>query len=477
MAKPTIFDLKFIDIFNKAVTDFQNATGYTLERHDAERFMLQMFSNMVYNWGSKWLEASLQNFLGYMSGPQLDAYGESNDVPRLTSTPSGAWERINFKAALEVYYFIKKGAIFTGSNTNGTFTFRSLEDVLGEPGDLYVDVWSEEFLDETTNSGDLANLIEIGDINALVDDAGIYSLVDSIENIGESYGGHASESDAHYQSRLSYIYDKPSTAGTLEGYIFHSLSASVKVLDVGIKKPAWEFDIYTLPYDFENLILGDGSVQLANLELEGLTIADTDNGRLYWTITGTPTRTLTLYSDASKTVAVSEYVGSNGVGVTLAAKPGHTVTGTVDVTGATNDTDVANVVETYAIPMGAINQLMNPSTGESKVRPVNDIVNLHMCVEKTFTISTLDIEISSGNVDTIHTRAVQVVNAFRDSLRTAAGKDAVRGDLDTMIRNMGGIYDTDIIFDGSTFIKVIEADESQYLTCALPTINVTVHTP
>jgi hypothetical protein len=69
------------------------------------------------------------------------------------------------------------------------------------------------------------------------------------------------------------------------------------------------------------------------------------------------------------------------------------------------------------------------------------------------------------------------VNGWRDSLRTKAGKNAVKGDLDGLIRNIGGIYDTDIEFNGDFALKVVEATEDQFLTCPLPTINVTVYTP
>lgn len=482
--RPQIFSLDFLEIFNKAVDDFQTETGYALERHDAERFMIQIFSNMVFGWGSQWLEASLQNYLAYMTGQQLDAYGEANDVPRLTSTPAGAYVRFHFVAALQDFYTIHKNTIVTGHNDNGTFTFKVPDDVLVSPTGVsgtwgysdvyYADVWVEEFLDETTNSGDLANNILIGDIDTLEDDAGIYTLIDSIENIGESYGGHASENDDHYRERLKYILGKPSTAGAFDSYVYHSLSASTKVLDVGIKKPGWEIKIYTLSYDLTTNVIGDSSSQITNVALSGLTVSDTDNGRLYWTLTGTPTRTLSLYADSAKTVKVAEYVGANGSGVTIAAQPGHTVNGTCDLTGSTNNNDVANVLETYAISMGAINQVMNPTMGYPKVRPLNDIVSVHMCSAVSFTISKCNIEIFEGNVELVKTKVTQAVNNFRDSLRTSAGKDAVLGDLDKMIRGIGGIYDTELEFNSDFTLKVVEADESQYLTCATPTINVTV---
>jgi len=477
MARPDIFELDFLEIFNAAVDDFQGKTGYTLERQDAERLMLQIFADMVFKWGSDWLEASAQNYLEYMTGAQLDAYGENNEVDRLASTPSKTVERIHFVGALEVFYTIHKNTSFTGQNDNGTFTYKVLEDAIAVPEATYIDVPIEEYLADGGNSGELSNKIEIGDINSLDDPDGIYSIIDSVENLQETYGGHASESDDHYKNRLRYVLGQPSTAGAFDSYKFHSLSAHVGVLDVGILKPAWEIKIYCLPFNFESEVIGDPLNQIDNVRCTGLTTTDTDQGRLYWDITGTPTRTVTFYLDPAKTIAVAQYVGANGVDVLASNLPGHTVRVVFDLTGSTDDTDALNYLETFAIPMCAINQIMNPSTGTSKVRPLNDIVSVYMSQETTFTISKLEILILSGNVETVETQAAQVVNAWRDSLRGGAGLEAIRGDLESLIRQIGGIHTVDIELNSDPALKVVPNTQDKYLTCALPTIAVGVYVP
>lgn len=482
MAKPVIFDLEFTEIFNDAVDHFQSQTDYALERQDAERLMLQVFSNMIYKWGSNWQEASLQNYLKYKTGDQLDAFGESNNTPRLANTPSESIVRFIFTASLEVFYPIHKNTIVTGSNNNGTFTFKVLETVYAQRGDSSIDIKVEEFIDNGTNSGALANGIEIGDINSLSDAAGLYSQVDSVSNVIESFNGHPSESDDHYKKRLEYVNAGSSTAGVFDEYIFHALAAHHGVLDVGALKPGWEINLYVLPYDFETLILGDSGSQISNMNIMmGLDTNSTDNGRLYWSLTGTtPTRTLTLYKDSAKTIPVAEYpAGPNGTGLLLFAKPGYTVYGSFDLTGSTNDTDVANYLETYAVPMCAVNQMMNPTTGNSKVRPINDIVNVALCLAKSFTISKLDITIKSSNIETVKAQVTQVVNAYRDMLQSEAGKNAVRGELDGYIRQIDGVYDADIEFNSVSTVTVVEATMGQFLTCVDPTglIDVSVYAP
>ena len=52
-----IFDLDFGEIFDNAVSIYQDMTGYTLGRQDAERLMIQIFAGMVHKWGTAWLQA------------------------------------------------------------------------------------------------------------------------------------------------------------------------------------------------------------------------------------------------------------------------------------------------------------------------------------------------------------------------------------------------------------------------------------
>lgn len=477
MARPDIFELDFLEIFNAAVDDFQGKTGYTLERQDAERLMLQIFADMVFKWGSDWLEASAQNYLEYMTGAQLDAYGENNEVDRLASTPSKTVERIHFVGALEGFYTIHKNTSFTGQNDNGTFTYKALEDAIAVPESTYLDIPIEEYLSDGGNSGELANKIEIGDVNAIADPDGIYSIIDSVENLQETYGGHPSEADENYKNRLRYMLGQPSTAGAFDAYKYHSLSAHVGVLDVGILKPAWAIEIYCLPFNFESEVIGDPLGQIVNPRCTGLTTIDTDQGRLYWDVTGSPGRTVTFYSDSAKTIAVAQYVGVNGAGVTAAPLPTHTVQVVFDLTGSTDDTDALNYLETFAIPMCAIDQIMNPTTGTSKVRPLNDVVSVYMSTEDTFTISKLEILILSGNVETVETQAAQVVNAWRDSLRGGSGLEAIRGDLESLVRQIGGIHTVDLEFDSDPALKVVPNTQDKYLTCALPSITVGVYIP
>lgn len=474
MAKPKIFDISLPAIFSDAVDDFQAITGYALERSDAERLMLQNFSNSVYEWGSQWLEASAQNYLEYMTeGAQLDAYGGAR-IPRLLKTPSKVWVRAVFTAELESFLPIHENTVVTGSNDKGTFTFKTTGLIMAPEGSSDIDIEFEEFIEGGTNSGALANDIEIASVDTLIDIDDTYNgIIDSVASIAESHGGHNSESNEHYKKRLQYREMSPSTAGPREQFILKSLGAHHKVLDVGLLKPFFEMDLYVLPVDFKDHVLGDASAQISDLVLSGLTVTNTDNGRLYWSLSGlTPTRTLNVYDDMAKTSLVAQYLtGANGTGLALAAVGGSGITGTFDLVGSTDDTDAANYINTHMLPVAAVEQLWNPTAGESAVRPINDQVNVYVCAEETFTISTLNIKISSGNKETIEAKALQLINLYRTQLRSEAGKHAVKSQIGGLITNIPGVYTVDIVLDGDATKTEVSIDDSKFLTCPTPTIT------
>jgi len=473
-----IFNLNFNSIFERARTAFETTTGYSLERFDAERLMLQIFSSEIYNWGSEWLEASKQLFLKYMSGQQLDDYGASmggSDGTRLASTPAVCTLKFTFKAVLETYYTIKKNTEVTGLNDNGTFSFYVTEDVIVPPGNLSWNVEVEEKNDigTNTNSGDLANNILVGYM-PLVDPSGIYSVIDSVENINESHGGAAGESDDRYRARLQNVLDASSTAGTYESYLYWAKAATVKVLDAELDKIGWSLALYVLPVSLKNEVVGDAHDQIDNLSLLGATLTNTDHGRLYWSLSGSPNRTFTLYSDAAKTTAVATCTHVNGTGIALTQVGGSGLTGTVDLTGSIDDTDTANFVVTYLDAISQVNQTMNPDVGYSKVKPLNDIVTVSCATSKSFTISKCDIVISTGNTETTKARAEQLIKEWLDELRSNIAKDAVKSKLAGPLANLDGVYSAIIEFDATPTKDVVTALKSEYLEAAVPTVNVTV---
>jgi phage-related baseplate assembly protein len=476
-----IFSLDFNTIFERAKAAFEAKTGYALERFDAERLMLQIFSGEIYNWGSEWLDASNQIFLKYMSGQQLDDYGASmggTDGARLASTPATCTVRFNFTATLESYYTIKKNTVVTGFNDNGTFSFYVTEDAIIPPGVDFCELVLEERNDigANTNSGALANDILIGDMTTLLDPSGIYSVIDSVENVNESEGGTAGEADERYLSRLEHMLDASSTAGTYESYLFWAKAATVKVLDAELEKLGWAFSLYVLPMSFENVVYGDASVQISNLTLTGATLSNTDHGRLYWNLTGAPVRVFTLYKDAAKTTAVATCSHVNGAGIVLTQVGGSGLTGSVDLTGATNDTDAANFVTTYMDAVSRVNQTFNPDVGYSKVRPLNDIVTVSCAAPKSFTISKCDIVISTGNTETTKARAEQLISEYLDDLRSNLAKDAVKSKLSGPLANLDGVYSATIEFDAAPAKDIVTSAKNEYLTASVPTVNVTVLT-
>ena len=479
MVKPILFDINFETIFRNCVDDFQSKTGYALERYDAERLMLQIFSGMVHTWGTKWHEAALQIFLEYMSGEQLDAYAESFLEARLASTPSATTMRITFESELEDFLELEKNIVFKGSNANGTFSFKMEEVEIVGAGNLTYDVDVEEFNEDGTNNGALSNGIEIGDLNVLSDSEGIYDdIIASVANVVETHDGHASENDEHLRKRLRYVLSGPGTAGTYDGYLWHALSAHVGVLDVGLLSPLWDIDLYVLPKDFTNVVLGDPDDRVVNLRIEDLAIADTDEGVLYWDVLdgGPGAVQFQLYLDAAKSIVVGATAPDEGDDIVINFVPAYShLSGTVDLdsTGV-SDNDALNTILTYARYAVTVDKLFNPDAGYSPVRPINDILNVYMCQKETFVISTCNIVIDDSNVNTVDRQAKLAIAMWRSELRINAGKHAVLDDLKGRLQAIDGVYTVEVEFDSTPGLEIIEIDSSQWLNCDQPDPAVSV---
>ena len=160
-----IFDLDFNEIFDDAVAIYQDKTGYTLGRHDAERLMIQIFAGMIHKWGTSWLASSQQNYLEFMTDDNLDYYGDFFQVERLDSTPAQSIVRFRFTddEPIQSATMIYANTIVSGSNDNGSYTFKVEDDTYVAAGLSYIDIDVVEFIDSDTNSGADANDIEIGD--------------------------------------------------------------------------------------------------------------------------------------------------------------------------------------------------------------------------------------------------------------------------------------------------------------------------
>lgn len=463
-----IFDLDFNQIFDDTIAIYQDMTGYTLGRQDAERLMIQIFSGMVHKWGSAWLQASQQNYLEFMTDDNLDYYGEFFGVARLDSTPAKSIIRFNFvdDLPLQTATVIYANTIVSGTNDNGAFTFMVENDTFVPAGSTYIDIEVTEFIDSESNSGADANDIEIGDINSLDESSYSYSFVDTVENIIESHSGADSETDTDYRERLALATNKFSTAGTAGAYKYWALSASPDIIDVGLTKTNYDIYLWLLPKDYDgeyNLeIIGDGDSQLSNLSLSGLTLSNTDSGKLYWSMTGIAgALVFSLYDDSAKTSLVAQYSGAHGTDLVIAEQGGSGVSGTIDISFTAADTDSTNEILSAMQDVALVDDLMYPTTGHSQVRPLNDIVITGLCTKTDFEISSIEIDVTSKNIETIKNNVLQVVDIWIDGLKNRAGTDVVKTQLEGKISAISGVHSVSVTLDSDEDITSYTADESE----------------
>jgi len=477
-----IFEINMENIFRDMVSIWEDTTGETLERQDAERLMIQIFSGTIYDYGSSFLAASDQLFLDGMTGDQLDAYGDFDDVPRLVSTASVSTIRFTFDSAIRVSQVIYENTSATGANDNGTYLFKVLEDVLIPVGATSIDIAVEEYLTAGGNSGADANGIEIGAMTALDESQYTYSFVSSISNVVESHAGQASEEDDAYRERLKLAAQKHTTAGTAEAYKYFARSASANIADVGVTKENWTIKLWILPKDFDGgfnpVILGDGAEQLDNLVLAGLDMANTDTGKLYWSLSDVAsTRTFAIYKDDAKGSGdkVAEYVGADGTTVAIVQANGSGITGTVDLAYTTDDTDTSNEIETSLISVGAVDATFNPATGNSPTRPLNDIVEVDLITKVDFEITQITIKTEdTGSIPSVTIEAERVANQFIDSLKNKADYNVVRSQLNAALSDIDGVYKVSSEFDSDADLDEVVIDGESVAIGTVSASNISV---
>jgi len=485
-----IFSLDFTEMFEHMIGVYEDISGYTIERQDAERLMFQIFSEEIYYWGSGWVSASQQNFLSGMTDDQIDEYGEFTDTERLASTPASFVVRFEFYEPLVTALILYENTTVPGTNENGTYTFKITEDTYVDAGLDHYDIEMFEFIDSTTNSGASANNIEIGNITALdTDSEALYenNIIETVSNITESSGGVDSESDENYIERLRLAPSKFSTGGAYDAYRYWARRASANIADVGLVKVGWNINLYILPQNYDGAydieLIGDENSQLDNLSLTGLTIdepqfgttGNTDNGVLYWNLTDTGgTRTFSIYSDSAKTTLVAQYTGSDGLGVTVAEQGGSGLSGTVDLAYTADDTDSSNRINSAMQSVGAVQLVMYPETGYSKIRPLNDIVKSNLISDVSFTISGIDIVIDTNNIETVKNKTLQAVDIFIVSLKNKAGKDVVRSQLEGIISSIEGVKQVVVELNSSSGIAKISIANSEVAFGSFSSSNLTI---
>lgn len=172
-------------------------------------------------------ETAKKNVPRYAEGEYLDSLAELfKDIERNPATPAVATFRCYISEAQKESVIIPAGTRIT---FDGEITFATTEELEIEAGDTYGDV-----LGECTTAGTVGNDLAAGQVKELVD---VYDYYLKVENITKTSGGAAEEDDGSYYERMRESMESFSTAGPINGYIYHAKSVSSAIADVAATSP------------------------------------------------------------------------------------------------------------------------------------------------------------------------------------------------------------------------------------------------
>ena len=163
----------------------------------------------------------------YAKGEYLDSLAELfKDIERLPATPAVAKFRFYISAAQNQSVIIPKGTRIT---FDGEITFETTEELEIKAGETYGEVNGK-----CQTAGLVGNNLAPGQVKEIVD---IYDFYLKAENVTKTEGGAEEEEDASYYERMRESMESFSTAGPVNGYIYHTKSVSTAIADVAATSP------------------------------------------------------------------------------------------------------------------------------------------------------------------------------------------------------------------------------------------------
>lgn len=173
-------------------------------------------------------ETAKKNVPRYAYGEYLDSLAELfKDIERLSATPAVATFRCYISEAQEQSVIVPKG---TRIAFDSEIVFETMDELEIKAGETYGDVTGQ-----CQTPGIVGNNIAAGQIKEIVD---VYEYYLKIENVTKTSGGAEKEEDREYYERMRESMESFSTAGPVNGYIYHAKSVSAAVADVAATTPS-----------------------------------------------------------------------------------------------------------------------------------------------------------------------------------------------------------------------------------------------
>jgi phage-related baseplate assembly protein len=214
-------------ILLEVLSDFEALTGQPLRPHQPEWRVLQTFAHRETLVRIAIQLAAKANLVAFSEFPVIDYLGELVGAPRLT--PQAAVTTLRFALPAPAVSDVPIPQDTRRSSQNDQAVFATGADAVIKAGESYVDVAAT-----ATATGSQANGYLAGQIDKEID-----VLPDGVAcvNTTTTTGGAAQETTDRYRARLVTAPIAASTAGSEEGYRFHSASASQAIEDVAVLYP------------------------------------------------------------------------------------------------------------------------------------------------------------------------------------------------------------------------------------------------
>ncbi len=172
-------------------------------------------------------ETAKKNVPRYAKGEYLDSLAELfKDIERLPAMPAVARFRCYISTVQNQSVFVPKG---TRISFDGEITFETTEELEIRAGETYGEVNGK-----CQTPGTVGNNFAPGQIKEIVD---IYDFYLKTENITKTEGGAEQEGDIEYYERMRESMESFSTAGPVNGYVYHTKSVNASIADVAATSP------------------------------------------------------------------------------------------------------------------------------------------------------------------------------------------------------------------------------------------------
>lgn len=213
-------------ILNELIQDYESRTGRTLYPAQPERLVLQAMAYREVLLRSQMQFIAEQNLVRYAQGVVLDELGRLVGVSRLA--PAFALTTLRFFASSShPGIVIPAGTLVATSN--GQISFRTDIELEFEPGQTV-----REVVATCIQEGPVGNGFIAGEVRELLNPI---TYITSVTNVTETIGGSDIESDDNLRERIQLAPSIYSTAGSVQSYRFHALSASPLISDVEVNSP------------------------------------------------------------------------------------------------------------------------------------------------------------------------------------------------------------------------------------------------